>query len=553
MKPEETTYETKRIDHLGIVAGVCKRIGLIEAIDETLPNPRGEKRVVSCGEAVQAMVLNALGLTGRALYLMPEYMENKPVDLLIREGLEASDFNDDTLGRALDEIQQAGVTEMFATIAGDAVKEYGIETEYVHLDSSTVSVTGQYDSEYAIGMTKTYETMEIKRGYSKDHRPDLKQVVVNLITSQASALPLWLEVLDGNSNDTKTFQETVSAYCDQLCDDEKQPYFIMDRAGYSAGNVNAWEGIEWVAAVPITNNIAKEILKAVKTEDMVAREDGYRTCSFGTWYGDVKQRWVLVYSDNGAQREQKSFMKRVEREQKEIEKQWRKLCKQRFECKADAQTACQQFVQTLSWWEVKETDIIPIQAHKKRGRPAKNAVPQTIGWQITGQIVRTQKKIDDHIQWVGRFIIATNILDEETLSDESVLASYKEQSSSVERGFRFLKDPMFFADSLFLKSPVRIMSMVMIMGVALLIYSLAERELRLALREQDETIPHQTGRPTQNVTMRRVAQIFEGVDLLIIRRGVTIISRQITNLTPLRLKILRLFHPSIQNCYLLNF
>ena len=90
----EQAYETKRIDHLGIVAGICHEIGLIEAIDQAV-GP--SQRKVSCGAAVQAMVLNALGFSSRALYLMPQYMDNKPVDLLIAPGLQAEDFNDDTL------------------------------------------------------------------------------------------------------------------------------------------------------------------------------------------------------------------------------------------------------------------------------------------------------------------------------------------------------------------------------------------------------------------------------------------------------------------------
>jgi hypothetical protein len=59
-------------------------------------------------------------------------MRNKPVDLLIREGLVADDFNDDTLGRALDEVQQAGVTELFALVASKAVAVFEVESEYVH-------------------------------------------------------------------------------------------------------------------------------------------------------------------------------------------------------------------------------------------------------------------------------------------------------------------------------------------------------------------------------------------------------------------------------------
>lgn len=229
MDTQAYEYETKRLDHLGIVAGICKRIDLIGLIDGQLPTPSGRK--VSCGQATQAMILNALGLSGRALYLMPEYMKNKPVDLLIDVRLKAEDFNDDTLGRALDELQQAGVTGMFASIAAEAVKIYDIETAYVHLDSSSFALQGAYDSTYAQRMSNMYEAVEIKHGYSKDNRPDLKQVVVNLITSQASALPVWLEALDGNSSDQTTFQNTIQAYCQQLTDNEPQPRFVFDSAG----------------------------------------------------------------------------------------------------------------------------------------------------------------------------------------------------------------------------------------------------------------------------------------------------------------------------------
>ena len=144
MESKAYEYETKRIDHLGIVAGICRQINLVQSIDESLPTPGNRK--VSCGQATQAMILNALGLSGRALYLMPEYMQNKPVDLLIGEGLVAEDFNDDTLGRALDELQQAGVTELFARVAASAVDVFEIETNYVHLDTSTFSLQGAYES-----------------------------------------------------------------------------------------------------------------------------------------------------------------------------------------------------------------------------------------------------------------------------------------------------------------------------------------------------------------------------------------------------------------------
>jgi hypothetical protein len=72
------------------LAGVCQEIGLIEQIDAPV-KANGCK--VSCDQATQAMVLNALGFTGPALYLMPDYLHHKPVDLLIDPGLTADDFN----------------------------------------------------------------------------------------------------------------------------------------------------------------------------------------------------------------------------------------------------------------------------------------------------------------------------------------------------------------------------------------------------------------------------------------------------------------------------
>lgn len=87
MNKEETTYETYRLDHLGIVAGICEQTQLVETIDGLLPTP--SSRHVSCGQATLAMVLNAMGLNGRALYLTPEFRANKLVEHLFREGYKA--------------------------------------------------------------------------------------------------------------------------------------------------------------------------------------------------------------------------------------------------------------------------------------------------------------------------------------------------------------------------------------------------------------------------------------------------------------------------------
>jgi transposase len=543
-------YETKRLDHLGIVAGICHEIGLVETINELLPT-RSERKV-SCGTATLAMILNGLGFTGRALYLMPEYMENKPVKLLTGEDLEASDFNDDTLGRALDELQQTGVTELFAQIAQDAVVTYNLDVAFAHTDTSSFSLTGEYKSEVAQEAVERRGAVKITHGYSKDHRPELKQVVVTLVTSQKGRIPLWLEALDGNNSDKHSFRKTVDTYCRHLTEGE-EPWFVMDSAAYTADNIGNWgTDKKWVTRVPETIKKAQIVLRSVATDAMTQLTNGYAIHATTSRYGGVRQRWLIVYSEQAEKRELKQLDKRVARAATKAEKVLKTLQNQEFACEKDARQAVAKAAKKLKWHTVTAT-YHPIKKYPQPGRPPKGAQRQVVGWQVKAACQVDTDQLEEAQQRLGRFLLATNELNQDRLSDEALLESYKAQGTTVERGFRFLKDPLFFADSLFLKSPARIMAMIMIMGLCLLIYSLAEWRIRQQLQERDETIPDQRGQPTQTPTMRRVAQMFEGVDLLIIRRGEQIIEQQVLKLTPVRLQIIRLFRPAVQNCYLAGF
>jgi transposase len=130
------------------------------------------------------------------------------------------------------------------------------------------------------------------------------------------------------------------------------------------------------------------------------------------------------------------------------------------------------------------------------------------------------------------------------LSDEEALKAYKDQQHA-ERGFRFLKDPLFFAHSLFLKNESRIVAMVMIMGLALMIYGIAERKLREALEKGSESIPDQKNKPTKKPTMRRVFQVFEGITVLY--RGSEMV--KIMNMRPIHLKVLSLLGREYEGMY----
>jgi transposase len=136
-------------------------------------------------------------------------------------------------------------------------------------------------------------------------------------------------------------------------------------------------------------------------------------------------------------------------------------------------------------------------------------------------------KIEDEKKKAGRFILATNIL--ENLNPSQIIAAYKGQQYS-ENGFRFLKDPLFFADSVFLKNPSRIEAMAMLMGLSLLVYTLGQRQLRANLKQKNTKVKNNTGKLTERPTLRWIFQGFQGIHLVIIN-GV----KQIANLTDSRL------------------
>jgi len=104
-------YRSQILDHLGLVAGMFDELGIADVIDRaTQQHP--ERRIVTVGHAVKAMVMNGLGCVNQQLDLVPMFFHNKPTQRLIAPGIEAKHLNEDTLGRALDTLYDYGVTAL---------------------------------------------------------------------------------------------------------------------------------------------------------------------------------------------------------------------------------------------------------------------------------------------------------------------------------------------------------------------------------------------------------------------------------------------------------
>src|SRR5438128_9773749 len=169
--PQNSEYQTERLDHLGIVAGVCREAGIAAWLDAQAGENR---RDVSGGTAVVAMILNGLGFANRQLYLVPQYFANKPVEHLLGKGITADMLNDDCLGRTLDWLYEHDPTTLLAGLALQARQRFGIKAQQLHGDTTSFSVSGEYQpGEEVRNEERAAVPIALTSGSSRDHRADL--------------------------------------------------------------------------------------------------------------------------------------------------------------------------------------------------------------------------------------------------------------------------------------------------------------------------------------------------------------------------------------------
>ena len=528
------------IDHSGIVAGVIDEMGLVERINQRLK--QHPLQVVSPGQAVKAMILNGLGFVSAPLYLFEQFFVGKATEHLLGEGIRAEHLNDDRMGRVLDELYEVGLTELFVEIALKAAQRFGVATTSVHLDSSSFHVDGEYER---IG-NEADETaaIAITYGYSRDHRADLKQFVVDLMCSGDGDIPLYLRVGDGNESDKAVFAQLMGQFKSQLNFDA---LFVADSALYSQENLQALAGLRWLSRVPATLNQAKECLQDTPDETLVATQmAGYRVTALKRQFARIEQRWLVVESEARKASDLKHLAKQVTEQQKQANAQLQKLSCKRFACAADALAAASELEGT---WRYHCLAQVTVAEHslkaKRRNAPANDPCLSPGGFGVQATLVEDATAIAMETRRAGRFVLATNVLDSAQLSDEDLLVEYKAQQST-ERGFRFLKDPLFFTSSVFLKSPRRVAALAMVMGLCLLVYSLGQRKLRQALSQSKQHLKNQLKKPTQTPTLRWIFQCFQSVHLVWIGN-----LAQVVNLTEDRQHILRFLGAACQKYYLL--
>ena len=226
----------------------------------------------------------------------------------------------------------------------------------------------------------------IQRGYSKENRPDLKQAVLSLMTTHQSAIPTWIEPLSGNSSDKETLARTVRAYQRQMRAEKKASYYVVDSALYSKGNIRDLDDVWWISRVPLTIKKAQALLVEETAEEMPAfDQEGYRGREYEVSYGQVKQRWLVIYSAQAAERQAKTFNRHRNKARQQAQQKLKALQQQQFACAADARLAVKELNKKLKYHQI-QAEIAPVMGYDSPGRPSKGSQPQVQGYQVQAEL-----------------------------------------------------------------------------------------------------------------------------------------------------------------------
>ena len=222
---------------------------------------------------------------------------------------------------------EAGISKVFYNISLQSIKTYGIDVKSRHLDGTTFLVHGD---KYKEGGEKIGQ-IELKRGYNKQKRNDLRQFVFEMISSNVEGIPLFIKAASGNKTDKTEFPEVLEAYMEQmqLSEETMNGYMVADSALYSEENLHRIGSILWISRVPESLKQAKLAISYEKDRDWqeFKTSSGYKYEEIKSNYGGIDQRWLIIQSSAAAIRSKKTVEKKVIKENAGLKKGIKQLSK----------------------------------------------------------------------------------------------------------------------------------------------------------------------------------------------------------------------------------
>jgi transposase len=438
------------------------------------------------------------------------------------------------LGHILDALFAANLNTVFGAVALKALAVYALPTPWLHQDTTTIALYGAYeDAPQTLGAPRP------AYGHSKDGRADLKQVLLSLGVSGDGGIPLRLGVRDGNRSDSV---ETPLAIEECLALGlEGMRGIVADSKAYSRRTLGLCREhrIDLVTLVPRTCIVRQELEawgreqpalplvleKPGRTKDEPPRcwhgQSVMRQVEVEYSDGRVTAetlRFVVVHSSQLAQQQAQTYASAQGKEAEVVTDHAKRVQAQWFACWPDAEAALAAYegheqgrrgrrprpwrYHTVRYHIVADTRRT---RRARRGRPAKTDPPPTeSGYHLVVEVEALANAEADN----GWTVLATTV-DAAACPDAEILQAYQDQNTTVEPGFRWIKNPAASAP-VWLEKPERIAALAMLTVLGLLVYSVIQRQVRLYLCTHDQQLPGNKGMtatPTAAVVLALFAQV----------------------------------------------
>ncbi len=539
---------TARLDHMPIVAQVLERLRVADIVDEIVPvDPRSHVTTGQCVEALVLAILTGNHTLSRVNEVLGKYDLETIMGWRDDEGDPAARFHDVRLGHSLDVVHEHGqAIQAAVTIA--AIRAFELELKRLHLDASTLMTYGAYtQSREPENPEDMLAIPHVTHGHSKDHRPDLKQIMFGLAVTGDGGVPLCGRASSGNRADALESRFALRRLAEVL-PDPRGSTLVADSKFFAGETLllTTRYGFHYVTVMPDTVGIREEaiaaLLKAKASpaglpllKEKVSEGGG----KVETWHGlsvdlvyeyveagadgqkkvtPIPVRCLAVQSSALRERKRETLSRRRLKEREALERASKRLRKRTLSCDKDAEAAARHVIDDLKprFHRVAATLVAWNRRAKRaaRGRPRKDEVPQyERRWSASLEIEEDPALLEAALDRESCFVLATDRprTGPDALSDPDALQLYKEEFK-VEGCFKSSKGPLEIAP-VFLKTPKRLAGLALVYIIALTVYALIQRETRTRLAAEKTTIPGNKG-PTATPTTEVVFRLMEGLSSL---------------------------------------
>lgn len=580
-------HAPKRLAHLPIIADVLRTTGIIDVIDRLCG---GDPRMkVSHGECLMFVLLGVFA-GEHGLWRLGERLDPFDLDTILqRPGVDLAEFHDVRLGRMCDAIYHAGPERLMSELSLGVIRAIELDLRVLNFDTTSLSFFGAYEDDLEEPWSPELQAKLIiadipqreprtadhadgdghaaplvVRGYAKNHRFDLKQVIFGMVVSADGGVPLYGRAMDGNASDVTVACEFLDHLRTQVAD-PRSCCFVADSKGWTARTLQPAlaHGLRLLSRLPRTTTLCKQLVAEFDRDTVPCRLRSYRKdrkhWSWVAYHGSDAEcaftatepvrdaqgkvvlgtdgtptttserrvmpvRVVVCYSSELYHQKTETLGAIAKREQVRSMKLCAAIARRSFACRKDAQEEAerihgdQPFITvTLACAVVELKDVAK---RPRRGRPRKNdpAPAVTVRFGLTVKTAdASPADLAERLRMAATYVIVRHRVDGWTISDEEMIDDYARQWR-CEHGFAWLKSQAAI-NPMFVQTPRRVAALCFIYCIALMIHTIIQRNIRRYLHEHKLGLPYRRNVPSPDITARFFYEIFRGMTSQVVSLG----------------------------------